>query len=396
LQQVHDIQKAAQEMNRSVLNKLLLARRLFELARENLSSANDLSLAIGVNLLQDSVEAFLLAVSEHVNAEIFAKTAFDQYFDLINTKIEPKELPFRSRLFALNKLRVSSKHFGLAPAKSETEGMLVTVREFLEEVTTSVLGITFATVSLIDLLQDGEAKSVLKEAEAAFVNGDFETCLVSCRKAIFVRIESAYDIGHFDREEPVNARYAALLGITAPYYARNKQYISQNVKDVTDYIVLDHNELEMDLMKSGMDSVSFWNVWRLTPQVYRCGHDKEWLVKRDFAKLEQEGIKERAEYVLDTAINLLVSADQRRAATRSLGSGRYFVALSRDQIPVYRKADANSDVVTTTPPGLMQLDVDFSVPALHGNGEFWHVVHFEKELQILGYIQGDYVADYAT
>jgi hypothetical protein len=49
-------------MTKSILHKLLLARRLYDLARENLSSANDLSLAIGVNLLQDSVEAFLLAV----------------------------------------------------------------------------------------------------------------------------------------------------------------------------------------------------------------------------------------------------------------------------------------------------------------------------------------------
>ncbi len=40
-------------MNRSILHKLLLARRLYELSQENLSSANDLSLGLGVNLLQD-------------------------------------------------------------------------------------------------------------------------------------------------------------------------------------------------------------------------------------------------------------------------------------------------------------------------------------------------------
>lgn len=176
-------------MNRSVLHKILLARRLFELSRENLSSANDLSLGIGVNLLQDAVEAFLLAVSEHVNAGVQARTPFDQYFDLINDKIKPRELPFRPRLLALNKLRVNSKHFGLAPAKSETEGLLLTVREFFEEVTKSVLGVAFATVSLIDLLRDGEAKSLLKEAEDSYLDEEYESCLVNCRKAIYVRIE---------------------------------------------------------------------------------------------------------------------------------------------------------------------------------------------------------------
>ena len=71
-------------MTKSFLNKLLLARRLYNIACENLRSTNDLSLSVGVNLLQDSVEAFLLAGAEHVNAQVQAKTAFEQYFDLID------------------------------------------------------------------------------------------------------------------------------------------------------------------------------------------------------------------------------------------------------------------------------------------------------------------------
>ena len=81
-------------MQKSIIHKLLLARRLLDLAGENLSSANELSLAIGVNLLQDSVEAFLLAIAEHVNAQIQGKTGFEQYIDLIDAKIVPKSLPF--------------------------------------------------------------------------------------------------------------------------------------------------------------------------------------------------------------------------------------------------------------------------------------------------------------
>ncbi len=380
-------------MNRSVLHKLLLARRLFELARENLSSANDLSLGIGVNLLQDAVEAFLLAVSEHVNAGIQARTQFDQYFDLINDKIKPKELPFRPRLLALNKLRVNSKHFGLAPAKTETEGLLLTVREFLEEVTKSIMGVAFATISLIDLLRDGEAKSFLKEAEATFLNGDYENCLVNCRKAIFVRIETSYDVAPFGDDKPENALGLLLLGRKAPYFARNKEYIDKNVNEPTEYIVLDYNALEMDLMKSGMDSVSYWNVWRLTPEVYRAGQDKDWMVKRDFAKLEKEGIKERAEYVLDTTINLLVSADQRIAATRSPDPRRYYINLRREEVPVYKKADKASEVVMTTPAGLRQLYVNFSVPALNGDSVFWHVAHFDKDCHIWGYIDNDEISE---
>lgn len=329
------------------MHKLLLARRLYELSRENLSSANDLSLGIGVNLLQDAVEAFLLAVSESVNAGIQSGTNFDRYFDLINAKIGPKELPFRARLVALNKLRVNSKHYRLAPAKSEAEGLLVTVREFLDEVTNSVLGLNFATISLIDLIRDGEPKNLLREAEAAFHGEDFEVCLVNCRKAIFVRIEFQYDVAPFGAEEGPKGLGLFLLGRKAPFYARSKDYVDKNVNDATDYIVFDHNNVEMDLMKSGMDSVSFWNVWRLTPQVYRSEAGGDWVVKREFGKFEEDGIRERAEYVLDTTINLFVAAHQKLAATRSPERRNYYVKLRREQVPVYEKADVNSEVVST-------------------------------------------------
>lgn len=349
-------------MQKSIIHKLLLARRLLDLARENLSSANDLSLAIGVNLLQDSVETFLLAIAEHVNAQIQSKTGFEQYIDLIDAKIAPKSLPFRARLLALNKLRVNSKHFGLAPAQSEVSGLLVTMREFYDEVATAILGVTFASVSLIDLLKDGEAKELVRDADQAFANGDFEACLFNCRKAIFVRIEHDYDVAPF--AEVDKNMWLARLGGKAPYYARNKEYIDKNVRDPTDYIVLDHSELDMDLMRKGIDTVSFWNVWRLTPEVYRSKKDSPWVHKRDFAKLEAEGLRERSEYVLDTTITMLASADQKAAATRWTEPRKYFVELKREGAPIYEKATVNSSVKSHVPPGVTKVYVDCMVDAL--------------------------------
>jgi hypothetical protein len=379
-------------MQKSIIHKLLLARRLLDLARENLSSANELSLAIGVNLLQDSVEAFLLAVAEHVNAQIQGKTGFEQYIDLIDAKIAPKSLPFRARLLSLNKLRVNSKHFGLAPAQSEVSGLLVTVREFYDEVASSILGVTFASVSLIDLLKEGEAKHLVREAEQAFATSDFEACLFSCRKAIFVRIEHDYDIAPF-AEEIKGLLELAMLGRKAPYYSRNKEYIEKNVRDPTDYIVLDHSELDMDLMRKGIDTVSFWNVWRLTPEVYRSKKDSPWVHKRDFSKLESEGLRERAEYVLDTTITMLASADQKSAATRWTQPRKYFVNLKREGAPVYEKATTSSPVKTNAPPGVTQLYVDYSVDALDGSGRFWYVSHYDEKFFLTGYLSDCEVAE---
>jgi hypothetical protein len=375
-------------MEKSILNKLLLSRRLFELARENLQSSNDLSLAVGVNLLQDSVEAFLIAVAEKVNAGIKNNTGFDKYFELINEKIKPKELPFQPRLISLNKLRVNSKHFGLAPAQSEIDGLFITVREFFEEVTSSILDKSFSTLSLIDLLRDNEEKELLKQAQEAFENEDFETTLISCRKAIFVRFESWYDISPFVNEEQ-QLNYLILAANKSPYFARNKDYIEKHVFDPTDFVVLDHNDIEMELMRSGLDSTSFWNVWRLTPRVYRKSRDGEWIVKQEFNKLENEGIRERAEYVLDATINLFIVSDQKIKATKSPDHRNYYIELRTDKIPLYEKADKDSKVLGHTPEGLMKVYVQSSVLGLKGDNIYWKVNHLEDDIYLTGFISNE-------
>ena len=138
-----------------------------------------------------------------------------------------------------------------------------------------------------------------------------------------------------------------------------------------------------------MDSVSFWNIWRLTPEVYRKDKESEWVVKHEFKKMDEEGIEERAEYILNTTVNLFVTADQKMAATKYLGYQKYFIELKREEVPVYEKADTTSRIVASVPRGVKKLFVDFTVPALHGEGVFWHVAHYEDELSVSGYISAD-------
>ncbi len=118
-------------MDIEIIRRICLSRHLFELGKSSLMTANDLHLFSAVNLLQDSVEAFMLAVADFVNAKVGFKTTFDQYFTLIDAKISPKELPFKSKLLRLNKIRVNSKHYGIMPSRSECEPLIVSIKEFL-------------------------------------------------------------------------------------------------------------------------------------------------------------------------------------------------------------------------------------------------------------------------
>ena len=75
-----------------VIRRVTLSRYLFELATQNARSDQEVAGSACVNLLQDAIEIFLLAASNHLNVDLNAKTRFPQYLDKINEAIND-ELP---------------------------------------------------------------------------------------------------------------------------------------------------------------------------------------------------------------------------------------------------------------------------------------------------------------
>ena len=121
------------------------------------------------------------------------------------------------------------------------------------------------------MINEGEAKDYLIAAENDFSKGDYVNVLINCRKAIYVEFETEYDISPYgdEREKIMGSLAFMLTGMNAPFYARNKKYIDDNVKEPTDFIVYDHDSLDMDLLRAGISRLDYWNVWRLTPSLYR-------------------------------------------------------------------------------------------------------------------------------
>lgn len=372
-------------MDLETIRRISLARHLFELGNTALRSSNDLHLFAAANLLQDAVEAFLIAVADHVGAKIAQNTKFDKYFVLINERISPKELPFKTKLLRLNLIRVAAKHHGIQPARDECNRVAISVLEFFDEVSASQLGVPFATVSAIDLLDEGEIKQLLLDAKAALEAKDLLSCVIGCRKAIYLAVEHNYDIAKFKDGEPKGLLNAFS---DAPFYARNKEYIEKHVCDPTDFIVLDHNNVDQDLLKQGVDITAFWNIWRLTPEVYRAT-DKHWEVKHDFDKLNEELLADKADYVFSTTIDIMLAIHTTKKAVKLQDRVRHHVTLVRENVTVYKKADAKSEVFGTTPLGMTLIGTDFRVTGLEGDGPYWHIFHLEKNLWLSGYIHND-------
>jgi len=353
---------------------------------ESLGSPNDLHLFSGVNLLQDAVEAFLLGVADFVGAKLDERTQFAKYFEIINEKNNPKELPFKPELLQLNRLRVNSKHHGIQPPRKECKRAAIYVREFFDQVSASVIGVNFATVSSIDLLETGETKKQLLEAKLALEGGKTVECATCCRKAIYLEFEQRYDVSAF--KDGDTSPILAALASSAPFYARCKDYVDKEVKDPTGFIVYDHSELQQNLLTWGIDTTDFWNVWRLTPTVYRF-KDGTWVVKHEFHKLDPERL--HADYIFNATVDIILTMHTKRRSVRQLPLDTHTFALKEQQVWVYEKADTDSRVVGTTPKGVVQVECDFHVTGLRGDARYWHVCCFERGQYLSGFVHNDYI-----
>ena len=216
-------------INEPVIKRLTLSRYPFELALQNAKSLQEIADAACIHLLQDAIEVFCLAAFDHLDITVQARTEFPQYLDKLNENLN-YELPFRQRLLEINRVRVHSKHEGIPPNRKEVNGYVIDARRFLEQVCEKVFGVDFWTVSLVELLDDGEEKTSLRKAEEFFKEQDYLGCIIECRKAFYLAFESNYDI-----KKDLEDRIGLLFGSRAPYYARNKEYVEKHVKTPFDH-----------------------------------------------------------------------------------------------------------------------------------------------------------------
>jgi len=210
-------------LKETVIRRLTLSRYLFQLATQNARSDLDVSNSASINLLQDGIEIALLALIDHLGIQVGHRTNFTQYLDKIN-EASGEELPFRRRLLDINKVRILSKHDGIAPNAKELPGYLSDARKFLEQACSKILKTDFWSISLLDLLEDNEAKAFLRGAEHYIELEEYEAALTAVRKAFFVEFESWYDT-----QKDLEGGMSLLSGSRAPYYAREKAYIEKHV-----------------------------------------------------------------------------------------------------------------------------------------------------------------------
>ena len=376
-------------LDRSVVDRLVLARHLYGAAKLGLESGSVAGLHTCANVLQDAVEVFLVALADVVGASIGTRTEFDKYFVEVEKKLSGDSLPHKVKLNRLNHVRVASKHQGIKPQIDELESILPAVTDFFDQVCQERMECNFWTVTAADLLRDGESKALLLAAIAAFDRGDLREALIGCRRAIYVEIEQDYDISQFRHDAPSETGLLALFGrySNAPLWAQSADYIDRYVKDASDLIVHDTSHLAQRLLGNGVDPTMFWNVMRLTPKMWRTRDTKEWRTQTSSSKLTDSNVSRNCRYVVSSTTDILLAIHSQSNAQLTPGHEGLSGYPIRSGVRVYEKADRASTVV-----GVLdeehELDIQYDIESIDGQTMFWRIVAVSA-----GYLSGYVIRD---
>jgi hypothetical protein len=138
------------------VRRLTLSRYYLTLAKEHARLEREADAFVTINLLHEAVETFLVAAAEHLNVAIKMRTEFATYLDKLDEALRPRRLPFRTTLIRINKARINAKHDSIVPDRAEIPTFVASTEGFLEEATYIIFELSFSSMSLVDLLNDGE------------------------------------------------------------------------------------------------------------------------------------------------------------------------------------------------------------------------------------------------
>lgn len=156
-----------------MIRRLALVRHLYDLGCEQSKQPEPLC-AISILTLHDAVELFLEAAGRHLSIKTTSNIQFSAYWGKLGPKLPDGVLPLQNSMNHLNVARRQFKHDGIPPARDEIERIRGTVTSFFEESTPLIFGVSFGSVSMLDLVNDIEVKACLMRGEERMDENDME------------------------------------------------------------------------------------------------------------------------------------------------------------------------------------------------------------------------------
>jgi hypothetical protein len=221
-----------------IIRRLAIIKYLYKIGIQQSMQVESVA-GFSILTFHDCIEMFLLLVAEHNNVK--AEYEFMNYWDTF------PNLTSKESMKALKARRVNIKHKGLFPSKSDVEISRINVIDFFEQNTKIQFNLDFKQISLLDLLMDSEAKTLLRSAEESMNQNSFDESLLQTKRSFNKLINSYKENGKhlwygniFNIGREINNRYERIVG-TNPIdsaWFRDITKTTNKLRDVLNIIAL--------------------------------------------------------------------------------------------------------------------------------------------------------------
>jgi hypothetical protein len=167
-------------MKGNTIKRLALIKYLHNLGMDQAKKSEPLN-SISILTFHDLVELFLQLICDEY--DIKYSEPFLGYWDKINGKVKSKTLSHKSSMVKLNRSRVEFKHHGIMPSSADIVSFGVLTKDFLEENVKQYFSREYASISLIDLIQNPRVKELLQKAELHYTKKEFIDCMNNFTRA---------------------------------------------------------------------------------------------------------------------------------------------------------------------------------------------------------------------
>ncbi|BEV51946.1 hypothetical protein BconGalA64_44460 [Burkholderia contaminans] len=300
-------------MKETTLQTLITARALLEQAERQCGLGDRYLATAGLIVLQDAVELVFLAVlieKQLDEKRAIEKLTFDEMISALGQL--GMKVPKSGTLKAMNKLRVTAKHYGQVMEPLTVQGHLIAAKVAIDAVLNSAVGKPLREIFLVEVVGNTISRPFLDDAVSALAESDYAKALIATRKAFFLEFENDYCIYPYRNITANSPIPGGLLGLgllgtgrKAPYWTRNADWIRDNVETPFDYVQINYETWRIDAMEWGINTQILNNIRRLTPEAIRLEIKGEWYIRLPAAYAANSSNHENASGCLDLTIEAI-------------------------------------------------------------------------------------------
>lgn len=276
--------------SRSTTERLAFVKALWRQGKEQAATKSILAPA-SILSLQDSIELWLGIAAEKLSLDITR----DQFPTALGRVCEAAVLGEQQALKNMNRARTNLKHHGIIPANFER--FLEPVDAFLYEGTRAVFDLSFADLSLLQLIANSPARPFLDSATELLAGGDTKAAVDEIAKAFYTL------------SAKMALRTASLSGRPHVYGnpSRGDAWLRDAVAALDHNLIAVHSRLIM--LELGIDVIRYLRFQEFMPMTVRS-HSGKWQIRRNKGlqprvEADPDETRDCLDFVIDVAIRLV-------------------------------------------------------------------------------------------